>query len=279
MVERSIVICGLPESGKTTFLGALWHLITEREIRTSLTFGSLKNADHMHLNTIAARWRDALAQERTEVRSRRIVTMNLLDSSGKPVRVGFPDLSGEAFRRMWEERDCEPEVGEILRSGEGILLFVNADHINSPRTIVQETDQMRALGIVEADNKEELEWDPSVSPTQVKIVDILQMLNSPPLYIGPRRIAVMLSAWDKIIEEKRTPESFLQDWLQLLDQYLKSGDGIEAWRVYGVSAQGGDFETEAEALRSKDIASTRIRLFSGDKESHDLTEPLQWLMQ
>ena len=36
MAERSIVIIGLPESGKTTFLAALWHLITERDVDTVL---------------------------------------------------------------------------------------------------------------------------------------------------------------------------------------------------------------------------------------------------
>jgi type IV secretory pathway ATPase VirB11/archaellum biosynthesis ATPase len=34
MNERSVVIIGLPESGKTTFLAALWHLITERDVET-----------------------------------------------------------------------------------------------------------------------------------------------------------------------------------------------------------------------------------------------------
>jgi hypothetical protein len=28
MIERSISICGFPESGKTSYLAALWHLIT-----------------------------------------------------------------------------------------------------------------------------------------------------------------------------------------------------------------------------------------------------------
>ena len=279
MAERSIVICGLPGSGKTTFLAALWHLVTEREIHTALQFGSLKNADHGHLNTIAARWRNAQPQERTEIRSLRIVTMNLEDSSGNQVRVGFPDLSGEAYRRMWEERDCDVEVGDILKSGQGILLFIHADRIHVPRSVVEEAEQTKALGIDSEENAKERHWDPSVSPTQVKLVDILQMLNSPPLDIGPRRVAVMLSAWDKVLAEERTPEVFLRERLPLLDQYLRGGNSIDGWRVYGVSAQGGDFETEAEALRAKDIASMRIRLFSGNNESHDLTEPLQWLMQ
>ena len=32
MSKRTIVIIGLPESGKTTYLAALWHLITARDV-------------------------------------------------------------------------------------------------------------------------------------------------------------------------------------------------------------------------------------------------------
>ncbi|MGP1667590.1 MAG: TRAFAC clade GTPase domain-containing protein, partial [Rhodanobacter sp.] len=59
MNERSIVIIGFPESGKTTFLAALWHLITERDVATELRFHTLRSGEASHLNAIAARWRDA----------------------------------------------------------------------------------------------------------------------------------------------------------------------------------------------------------------------------
>ena len=58
MSERAVVIIGLPESGKTTFLAALWHLITERDVETVLQFHTLRAGTTAHLNEIAARWRD-----------------------------------------------------------------------------------------------------------------------------------------------------------------------------------------------------------------------------
>jgi len=281
MEERSILICGLHESGKTTFLAALWHLVTAREISTALQFRSLKDGDHVHLNMIAGVWRDAKQQKRTELTSRQIVTMNLKDSSGNPVRVTFPDLSGETYRKMWEDRECDLDVVSILKTGKGVLLFINADHIKDARSVVEEVEQTKALGMEPSVESEQRQWEPRVASTQVKLVDILQMLNSHPLDIGPRRVAVMLSAWDKIIAEERTPDEFLKERMSLLEQYLSSSPGIDSWRVYGVSAQGGDFKAteEVDALKAKDKASTRIRLFFGNDESHDLTEPLLWLMQ
>ncbi|WP_395809645.1 hypothetical protein [Archangium minus] len=289
MPEQTIVICGLPESGKTTFLAALWHLVTSREVPTTLRFRSLRDGDSSHLNAIASRWRNAKRQERTTVGSNRLVSMNLSDMNGAAVRLTFPDLSGESYRRMWEERDCDSRIAEILTKGQGMMLFVHADKIRRPLWVVDVISMSKSLGL-EVKAEPEVKWDPRVAPTQVQLVDLLQLLRSPPLDIGPRRIAVMLSAWDAVAAEGRTPEAFLSERLPLLDQYLRQGAGDWTWRVFGVSAQGGEYEAEneatdkgareeVEALRAIDQPSTRIRIVSDAGESHDLTEPISWLMR
>ena len=48
---------------------------------------------------------------------------------------------------------------------------------------------------------------PRIAPTQVQLVDLLQLASDrPPLDVGPRRLAVMLSAWDKVRDEGLTPD-------------------------------------------------------------------------
>jgi hypothetical protein len=283
-----MIICGLPGSGKTTFLAALWHLVTSREIDTALRFESLRNGDSSHLHALATRWRSAKIQDRTAVAANRFVSMNLLNRDDNPVRLTFPDLSGESYRRMWEERDCDPAVAEILTTGEGLLLFVHADQIQSPKSVVEVAAQSKKLGI-EVTDEQDAPWRPRLAPTQVQIVDLLQLFRSPPLKVGLQRVAIMLSAWDKVVAEKRTPEAFLAEWLPFLDQYLRSSADGWTCRVYGVSAQGGDYEAEnkemtgpqradLEALRTLDQPSMRIKVISESGESHDLTEPVAWLM-
>jgi double-GTPase-like protein len=288
MTERSMIICGLPGSGKTTFLAALWHLVTSREIETALRFESLRNGDASHLNALSARWRNAKIQDRTEMAANRLVSMNLLASGGNPVRLTFPDLSGESYRRMWEERDCDPAVAEMLTTGEGLLLFVHADQIQAPKSVVEVATQSKKLGIDVADGQD-APWSPRLAPTQVQLVDLLQLLRLPPLNLGPQRVAIMLSAWDKVAPENRTPEAFLAERLPLFDQYLRSGADGWTWRVFGVSAQGGDYETQnkimtktqradLDVLRNLDQPSLRIKVVSEAAESHDLTGPVAWLM-
>jgi hypothetical protein len=288
MSNRSITICGFPESGKTTYLAALWHLVTARADQTSLRFESLRDGDSSHLNALAARWRDGLTQIRTDIPSNQLVSMNLLDTSSAPLRLTFPDLSGESYRVMFEDRDCSPAVAEILTGGEGMLFFVHADRIQEPHLVVNVASQSEALGS-SIPSGQELPWSPSLSPTQVKIVELLQLLCLSPLQIRFRRIAIVLSAWDKVADEGRTPEEFLAERLPLLDQYLRSGADNWIPRVYGVSAQGADYEKENEKLsdtqlaklqqlRALDEPSMRIRVLSQGSESRDLTEPIAWLM-
>lgn len=288
MTDRSITICGFPESGKTTYLAALWHLVTARADQTSLRFESLRNGDSSHLNALAKRWRDGLTQIRTEIRSNQLVSMNLLDASSVPLRLTFPDLSGESYRVMFEDRDCAPAVAEILTRGEGMLFLVHADRIRQPHLVVNVVSQSNALGSA-IPGGQEVAWSPSLSPTQIQIVDFLQLLRLPPLQVPFRRIAFVLSAWDKVVDEGRTPQEFLTERLPLLDQYLRSGADDWVWRIYGVSAQGADYEKDnvtlspsqlakLQELRAMDEPSMRIRVVSEGSESHDLTEPIAWLM-
>jgi hypothetical protein len=285
MSKRSIVIIGLPASGKTTFLAALWHLITARDVETTLTFDTLRTGSAAHLNEIAARWRNAQVQDRTAVGGHR-VTMNLKNAAGAPVRVTFPDVAGEAYRRMWEDRDCAPEIAEILKTG-AVLLFIHSDTIRPPKWVVDEIALSKEAGLPMPAG-EQVPWHPRLAPTQVQLVDLLQLLRVPPLDTGRRRLAIMLSAWDKASGEGLSPHTYLERKLPLLAQYLRRGSDGWVWRVYGLSAQGGDYDPvepgapqnpQAETLRNLDRPSTRIRLVADSKETHDLTEPLAWLME
>jgi hypothetical protein len=286
-MERSLVIAGFPESGKTTYLAALWSIFTTSSA-TNLRFESLGEGDFSHLNAIAQRWLDGFRQFHTEMPNNKVVKMNLLDAAGKAVRLAFPDLSGESYRHMFEERECDHQVAQILTGGEGILYFIHSDTIRPPQLITTVMEQSEALGTPIAPNQY-VPWAPRLAPTGVQNVDLLQLLRTDPLQVPFHRLAIMLSAWDKVAEENRTPEEFLAERLPLLDQYLHSGTDNWDWRIYGVSAQGADYEKEKEtlnpsqeaklqAIRSLDDPAHRITVICDGKESHDLTEPLSWLM-
>lgn len=285
MTERSIVIMGLPGSGKTTFLAALWHLVTARDIDSALRFSGLGRGDSAHLNAIAARWRDAKVQDRTAVGGNRLVKMNLTDPLGNTAGLTFPDTAGEAFARMWEDRECDAAVATTL-DADSVMLFIHADTIEPPMWVVDEVALAKRMGLAPPEG-DTVSWHPRLAPTQVQVVDLLQLLTSPRLNRESRRLAIMLSAWDKAEHEGMLPSAFIKHKLPLLAQYLARNGSRWISRIYGISAQGGDYDAteagtapkaEAAALRKLDRPSTRIRLVRDGMETHDLTEPLAWLL-
>ena len=283
MSKHSVVVMGLPGSGKTTFLAALWHLVSEREVPCKLTYVSLQTGNIEHLHEIATHWRAAKKQERTAQGGDKLVSMILKADGGEPQTVTFPDIAGEAFSQMWGLRECDERVSGWLEAP-GVLLFIHADKVTVPKWVIEEKLLLEDLGI-EPDVEEVIDWSPDVAPTQVQLFDLLQSMQTEPLDVGPRRLAIILSAWDKVAGRGLSPEEYLAKRMPLFDQFLKHGlDTRWERRIYGVSAQGGDYDDDkttlpdAERLRDIDVPSERISVVYAGGKSNDLTEPLQWLL-
>jgi hypothetical protein len=193
---------------------------------------------------------------------------------------------------MWEDRECDKDVAEILSGDTGILLFVHADRIDSPQWVTDVAALSAKMGL-DLPLVNPVPWHPRLAPTQVQLVDLIQLLCAPPLGSPPRRLGVVLSAWDKVAPEGRTPAEFVAERMPLLHQWLNHAAVAARFRVFGVSAQGGDYEPDAdvktsaqwspeqvETLRGLDRPSDRV-LVVGDglpADCHDITEPITWVM-
>jgi hypothetical protein len=297
---KAIVAMGLPESGKTTFLAALWHLLTNKKVLVRLSLEKLAAEEATYLREIATRWAQAKKQERTFHSGNKTVKLTLKSEGGEVFDLTFPDIAGEAFSQMWEMRECATAVADALRAT-GVLLFIHVDKIKPPGWIADDAALAEglcgapadaapdapagALGEDQADGT--VKWKPESSPTQVQLVDMLRCLQAPPLDVGTRKLAVVLSAWDKVENDEVSPERFLELHLPLLHQYLAHGL-TPGWshRTFGVSAQGAEYDdvkgppsAEADRMRDMEIPSQRIKVVVGDAILHDLTEPVNWLLE
>lgn len=291
-MRKAIVAMGLPESGKTTFLAALWHLLTNNKVQSRLGLEKLTAEEAAYLRTIATRWTQAKKQERTFHSGNKTVKLSLKSEGGEVFDLAFPDIAGEAFSQMWELRECTTAVAEALRAT-GVLLFIHVDKIKPPGWIADDTALAEGLGDALADAPgeeqpdEAVKWKPEFSPTQVQLVDMLRCLQAPPFEVGPRKLAVILSAWDKVENDGVSPERYLELHLPLLHQYLAHGLSADwAHRTFGVSAQGAEYDDinsapspEADRMRDIEIPSKRIKVVVGGVTSHDLTEPVNWLLE
>ena len=264
-------IIGMPNSGKTTFLAALWHLVNSGEREPALKFDRL-DGDVQYLNAIVERWQHCEKAIRTSQAEDHPVVIYLEDRmSSTPVVLNFTDLSGERFESQFATRTCSAEYLKDVNGDGGLLLFVNADRPHEAVTIQD------AEGLVEGASSEiEVEWKPEFVSEQAQLVDLLLCLQQPPFVAKRRRLALIVSAWD-VVKNCATAEEWVRLEMPFLNQFLATNRSSFDIRVYGVSAQGGVLEgtTRDELLRR--TPSDRIRCMGHATDSSDITIPLRWL--
>jgi len=291
------VLIGLPKSGKTTFLAALWHVVTNDNVGGSLKLERL-HGNSSHLNKICDLWADANPLERTATGGEKFVSMILRSlSGGTSTEIFFPDLAGESFERQWTLRLMSKECESFLKESDGGLLMIHPEEVtketliseanpiidriaaSSAATIGEPEQDQETLG--SADVSIEEEWNPEKTPKQIQLVELLQFL----MHINqnrPLKLAVAISAWDLVTDihgSGISPTAWANENLPLLMQFLKSNFETYQPHFFGLSAQGGKLD-DAESLRKKIIPSERIRVVpEGGSESNDITIPVQWIME
>jgi len=284
------MVFGFHRSGKSTFAAALWHLVDSRELPTALLKGK-HSGDFRYLEEIAQSWSEGWEVERTKSDQVEDISINLMHpQSADELTLEFTDLPGERFETAFASRLCTPEFVQLVNDSAGMLLFVSADRLLDGVTILDafgsdgsdgEPPSAEGGNALDSVQPEDPPWIPEKTPIQVQIVDLLQAIQMPPFAERPRRVAVIVSAWDL------TDEASADDWLSkkmpLLDQYLRSGQGALGVRVYGVSAQGGklskkgsDPGPDRDRLLKIQPPSRRIKIVGRDVAEHDLTCPLLW---
>jgi hypothetical protein len=275
--QNVVLLCGLPASGKTTFLAALWYLLFHKEISTALTLSSFPQ-HREYLNDLSRKWSRFIPIDHTPTEEVQEIFLELKNASVE-IDLRVPDLSGETWQAIWSTRFCSRHAAKWAQDSSGIMLFLHCDKINHPHDIMNWRAMEESAGQNQIGD-ELIAWSPDYPPTQVILVDILQTLTMPPLGSYGRRLAVIISAWDKFENAEITPHKYLRVYLPLLHQFLEYSGKFSDINIFGVSAQGGDFDSleDAERLKAEDVPSKRIKVVEGDNTHHDLTVPIKWLI-
>lgn len=277
MITRNVFMAGLPDAGKTTFIAALWYLVFSKEPNLALAYHSLEDVDATYLDALRRQWVQAEKLQRTKIGQEKTAVINLVSSDGSLLRLSLEDFAGEGFRRMWTRRRASTKVVEQARSADRYLLLVNVAKVAYPISAGEFRVQLAGLPA-----GEEVPFDSRKCPTAVQVTDVLQQLLLDPVGASPRKIAVGLSAWDEVADEELSPAQILAEKLPLLSQYLKSLSHNHEIKLYGISAQGGSYDSAVARDRVLEMPRPidRIALIEDDPKAptHDLTRMLAWLL-
>jgi hypothetical protein len=277
--KHDLLVLGLPETGKTSFLAALSYVTRAGEVPTVMSLADYQ-PDEKYITEIKDDWMDfKVVPRHTDQLSAKPVVLSLKDAE-TAYELGFPDVSGEIVLYAWTTRQWPRFFEELVKQSSAAIVFVHSTSYEQGITIDPVTSKLvaltrKALATPVAEPKD---FDPDKVPTQVRLVDLLQLIRRRQ-EARSAPTAILVSAWDLVIDA-RTPSAWLQEEMPLLYQYLQSGATKFPYKVFGISATGGDPVKDRERLSKLPNASSRINVWGASEHpSHDLSLPLTWLLK
>ena len=287
--RSTVVMAGMPGTGKSTFLGALYHML-ECEAVPSIALDVLPAA-RQHLEGLRGRWLRVEGERRTPKASPVLNDVKLrMRGDGTVLSLRWPDLSGEYFDDMVRKRTLNGEVARLLRGATALVVFLHPDTVTrQPR--IRDVDRVTEAVVREpidhppqdatADGVTLMDWDPMMIPGQVLVVELIQLLLDNWFGPSPSGVSLVLSAWDVVAGGHTTPRDYLSEQLPLLSQFLEANSDRPHFEIYGVSALGGDPEVERERLLGEIDPGRRIRVVRADGTTAEdgILAPIRWLIE
>lgn len=256
MNKKNVFMIGMPSSGKTTYLASLCRLLlcgeqgTEWKLDIKDIPEGFENVKKMikNLNTYHI-------VERTQEGDIYNVKLNLYNQNQEWMQFVVPDSSGEIFRDLVYDRRIPLMIMDQIVKSDMLLFFININTmIPEKRIKLNEKSAIKKLnenkGNIETKSIEIEEKKSKKYNDQSALVELLHSI----VYLVPHPLNVrfVISAWDLVEKEfkadKLTPEEYIKTQLPLLYQYLVFNSKEINYEIWGVSAQGGDFD-DAEDLK------------------------------
>ena len=260
MQNKSVLMIGMPGSGKTTFLVSLCRLLLWGEQETVWKLDQTEMPEgYENIKDLMKRLNSYQILERTRNPIPYHLQFLLFDNQQREIQFVIPDLSGEFFRDLVYDRRIKREILKQVEEADTLLFFINvATMVEEVRISIKDKSAIKRLkedhgetGIKAPEETKQLVKKPN---NQSAVVELLQCISY--LVKHPLKIKFVVSAWDIVAKECKeqvvNPEGYIKEKLPLLYQYISSFESSRmSYEYWGVSAQGGDFENEDEVLELK----------------------------
>ena len=265
---RTCLLVGLPGSGKSTALAALWFSVKERSETCDWYLANNDMPDNAsRWSTLRNLWLEGQALKRTEHKpSPEMMKLKLTShESDNKLTITVPDIAGEDFEKLYESGLFPKKHSEHLEKSEHLVFFVRVDHYDHPVVIHAPQGQLVNMQQNKPNNQK---WNPRKMHSGSKIIAILRGIKQLRGEVFPK-ITVVLTAWD-LIPEKCSPKEILNQRFPLLAQYLRTNFDFD---LLGLSSQGCDY-TNPRSLEGIELDEIeRITVTKSEGGTHnDITK-------
>ena len=268
-----LAFLGLPRTGKSTFLGALWALV-QSPLEPSVQESSFAG-DRSYIQRLAAQVARVEEIDRTTVDADEEMAIQLAFESHGVADLRIPDTSGESLRLLVERRAWHPRLLAACEDATGILLFVHPERLRVPAPLsVLGAGGAAATGEGVGDGVPfNLEQH---SATAAELIDVFENVTELCNDRWPIRFGVVVSAWDTVDGDPApNPHEWMRTRLPGVLATMEENPDVARFEVFGVSAQGGSLDDRALLIAK---GETCDRVFAVDRSGWaiSLVEPVRW---
>lgn len=278
------MIAGLPSSGKSTYIGALWYCLRHHAKNAKLKMVADTNnlpEDISVLNKLSDAYKNIKPINRTNSNSNEQVQINLkVVETGESIQVEVPDFLGEIFRDLVVLKVSE-QLNNWVANTDSLVYFI------SDVSVGEFEDDFGA-----EDDDEELQTTDippfkitDISPAAMNIMVLKYLLEKKNF----RNVVIVLSQWDKQTQngkDAKDPKEYLKEESPALYHFIEHN--IHNAHIIGLSAQGceypqvdetDDYEGVKRDIRRQTSDGKRSFVEVGDDIIYDLSIPLYLLLK
>ena len=270
-LQPRLALIGMPQTGKSTFLGALWALV-QSPLEQTVSEAAF-SGDRSYIQRLAEQVARGEEIDRTGVDTNEAMAVELAFESLGSADVLIPDTSGESLRVLVEQRLWHPRLRAACEEATAIALFVHPARLRVPQPLSLLDGFERESATPDA--QEPVSFDVHEhAATAAELIDVFENVTELCRESWPIRLAVIISAWDRV-DGDPTPQEWLATRLPAVLATIESNPDIAALEVFGVSAQGGPLEAREELLTRGEICD---RVYARDRAGQpvSLVAPVRW---
>lgn len=309
---KSVALLGGPESGKTTYLGALTLGLESAKEQAQVRIADIGD-DARGLRRLAEPLRRGAYPQRTKA-ERHTLDVALRTLGGRLPALDFmlriADYDGEEIERLFDQRSVANMTEWQARAqADGLLLFVRPSAIkplptlHKPGTTISRADVSPSAPLFSPSHfsdgiaaeevpppRQRKAHEPVNVPTVLGLIELLQYLRElrglspgerPP--VGDYRIGILLPSWDELAPEwqQKRPQDYLVEHAPVLLDYLWSNHHLDDVFYFGLSATGGDLnqpEHKQPYIRDPQGYVRFAKTNGGLAEADDLSLPILWAL-
>ena len=296
MKQKKCLIAGLPDAGKSTYLGALWYVINNDNKRSGYALKASENnlpENVEQLSALSQKWMKVEDMERTSLDVPSNISFNLTPrSGGEDITLNVPDFKGESIRQVITYNQPK-EFDEWLESSDTLLYLVSEVRPDRFADDYELDEDEQEAGNQQAQAGSMPDFDIKKMQQCAQNMLILRYLATHKHF---SKVVFCLTAWDKVEAEQtgQTPEDYLREESPAFYNFIRYH--FPQSTFFGLSAQGAEYEYETydgkdgsehkrvtdacrKNLQTATLKGERAFVVAGNVKSNDITLPIAELLK